>query len=279
MATPIGYTLGALLCGNLPDLTSSAIKSIITSDTTTQNVRFLSDITFSLNNFTGTTYNTQFVRDTGSTFTSSSGVYLSASSTFFNNITSEYYSGNLFYIYNYIDTGNPATSHMISYDSSSSPIQGSTYYKLNNDKIIFFTDSGNNTNYTYRYFNELLIKGLAEDLNNKTIGVALLSNYTLDINHTLYKDVSAHIIAEGTTKVYVTNGASSASVKTLSAFTPLLASKTGEGNSLVFYISAAEPPSRRVLMCGLSGAQINYNTTLGSLLYFKAHQNTIMLIS
>lgn len=281
MATPIGYTLGALLCGTLPDLTSSVIRSIITSDTSTlNNVKFLSDITLSSSNFTGSIYNTQFVRDTGSTFASSSGVYLSASSTTFDNITSAYYSGNLFYIYNYIDTGDPTTSNMISYDSSTSSIQGPTDYKINNDKILFFTDTADNTKYTYRYFNELLMKGLTGNLNNNTIGIALLSNsYTLDINHTSYSDISAYIIAEGTAPVYVTNGTTSASLKTLSAFTPLLAYTTGQGDSLVFYISAAEPPSNRRLMCALSGTQIRYNTIQDDLVYFRAYQSTIMHIS
>jgi hypothetical protein len=281
MATPIGYTLGALLCGSLPDLTTAAIRSIVTSDTSAYDNTFLSNITPSSNNFTSSIYNTQLVRDADSTFSSSSGVYLSASSTQFNNITSAFYDGsNTFYIYNYIDTGVASTSNIISYQPVySTTIQGLTYYKINNNKILFFTDTADNTRFTYRYFNELLIKDSAGSLQNSTIGVALLStSYNRDINHTSYTDISAHIIAEGTTTTYVTNDSNYAYLRPLNSFTPLLATQTGTGGSVVFYLNPSSSPSSRTLVCALSGPQVNYNTTSAELVYFRAYQNIIMVI-
>jgi hypothetical protein len=280
MATPIGYTLGALLCGSLPDLTTAVVRSIVTSDNNYYGRNFLSEITPSSNNFTSSIYNTQFVRDTDSTFSSSSGVYLSASSTQFSNITSTFYDGsNYYYIYNYIDTGVASTSNMISYQQTNTTIQGPTNYKINNNKILFFTDTADNTRFTYRYFNELLIKDSAGSLQNATIGVALLStSYTRDINHTSYTDISAHIIAQGTTSTYVTNGPYYADLKPLSSFTPLLATQTGTGGSVVFYLNPSSTPSSRTLVCALSGPQVNYNTTSAELVYFKAYQNIIMRI-
>ena len=281
MATPIGYTLGALLCGSIPDLSTAAIRSIITPDSDGYNNYFLSRITSSSNNFTSSIYNTQLIRDTGSTFSSSSGVYLSASSTLFDNITSTYYDGsNTFYIYNYVDTGDPSTSNVISYQPVySTTVQGPTTYRINNDKIAFFTDTADNTRFTYRYFNEVLMEDLVGSLQYGTVGVALLStSYTRNINHTLYTDISAHIIAEGSTTTYVTNDAYTASLKTLSSFTPLLATTTGSGGSVVFYTSPSAPAASRVLISALSGTQINYSTTAAQLVYFRAYQNTIMYI-
>lgn len=280
MATPIGYTLGALLCGSLPDLTSAAIRSIITSDTSTSNNNFLSDINPTADNFVSSIFNTQFVRDTTSTFSSSSGVYLSASSTLFSNITSTYFTGNAFYIYNYIDTGSASTSNLISYSYSSSTIQGPTYFRVNNNKIAFFTDTADNTRFTYRYFNELLMRGLIGNLNNGTVGVALLSNtYPRNINHTSYTDISAYVIAEGTTRTYVNADSSSAYLRPLSTFTPLSATVTGAGGSIVLFLSADSPPANRALICALSGSQINYNTTQDQLVYFRPYLNILMYIN
>lgn len=279
MANPISYTLGALLCGNLPNLTTAVIRSVVTGTDPYDNF-FLSDVSSS-NSFTSSVYNTQFVRDADSTFSSSSGVYLSASSTQFSNIISSFYDGsNLFYIYNYVDTGVPSTSNLLSYQSfNGTSIQGTTYYKINNDKILFFTDTADNTKFTYRYFNELLMKNQIGSLHYVTIGVALLStSYPLDINHTSYTDISAYIVAEGTTSTYVTNDSSRAYLRPLSSFTPLLATQTGTGGSVVFYLNPSSPPSTRGLICGLSGEQIKYNTTSSELVYFRAYQKTIMYI-
>jgi hypothetical protein len=281
MATPIGYTLASLLCGNLPDLTTAAIRSIVTADDGEDQNKFLADIAASADNYTSNIYSTQFIRDTGPTFTSLSGVYLSAASTSFNAITSTIYDGSTtYYIYNYVDTGDVNTSNIISYQSSTTPIQGLTFYKINNDKLIFFSDTGIRSSYTYRYFNELLLEGNIGNLNDNVVGVALLStSHVLNINNTSYTDISGHVVATTVIPTYVDYTSYTASLKTQTSFhdfTPLSAGSVG---SVVFYLSPSDVPQNRTLICAISGSQVNYTTTIGQDVYLRLFENTILNIS
>ena len=280
MANINGSTISTLLCGGIiSNLTSATIRSLITSDSPAGK-SVLSQVTFDSDTYISTPYSTQLVRDTGSTFTSSSGTYLSASSTSFANITSSSYSGSTYYITNYIDTGNPSTSYLISYENKSTTIQGFTTYTIDDNKLLFFKDTNNTSRFTYRYFNELLITSAVGSLS--TIGIALLSNtFPRNINNTNYTEISSFIIAENTIQPYILSSSNSCDLKTNGSFIPLTANSTGSVGSVIFYTNPTSVPSSRTLMCIISGSSVGatYNTTAGSVVYFKPYQSTILDIS
>lgn len=281
MANFIGSTISTLLCGGIiPNLASATIRSLITSDSQDQN-SVLSQVTFDSDTYVSAPYNTQLVRDTGSTFSTSLGVYLSASSTSFANITSSIYDGsNPVHITNYIDTGNPSTSYLISYESTYTPIQGFTTYTIDDNKLLFFKDTGSNSNFTYRYFNELLITNAVGSLS--TIGIALLSNtFPRNINNTNYTEISSFIIAETTVKPYIGYSSYSTSNLKQNGFVSLTALSAGSVGSVIFYTNPTSAPSSRTLIGIVSGssAGATYTTTQGSVVYFRSYQNTILSIS
>ena len=280
MANFIGSTISTLLCGGIiSNLASATIRSLITSDSQDDN-SVLSQVTFNSDSYISAPYTTQLVRDTGSTFISSSGTYLSASSTSFANITSNIYEGSSnYYITNYIDTGNPSTSYLISYESEITPIQGFTTYTIDDNKLLFFRDTGYSSSFTYRYFNELLITNAVGSLS--TIGIALLSNtFPRNINNTNYTEISSFIIAETTVKPYIESSTSYSNLKQ-SGFVSLTALSAGSVGSAIFYTNPTSAPSSRTLIGIVSGSSVGatYTTTQGSVVYFKPYQSTILRIS
>ena len=280
MATIYGSTISTLLCGKIiSDLTSATIRSLITSDSTADK-SVLSDVTLDGDSYISAPYITQLVRDTGSTFTSSSGVYLSASSTSFANITSNIYDGSSsYYITNYIDTGVPSTSYLISYESKNTPIQGFTTYTIDDNKLLFFKDTDIDSRFTYRYFNELLITNAVGSLS--TIGIALLSvTFPLNINNTNYTEISSFIIALTTVSPYIDTYYGASNLKQ-NGFISLAALSAGSVGSAIFYTNPTSAPSSRTLIGIVSGSSVGatYTTTQGGVVYFKPYQSTILSIS
>jgi hypothetical protein len=265
-------TINGILSGNI-NLASATVKSLLTLEDNSPVKNYLSDFASGTINYISQPFITA-VSASGGTYGSTKGAYLSANSCLFTNITSDYTSQTV-YLYNFIDTGDPATSNIISWQNFYSPtIIGATTFKINDDKLFNLVDGSYSYKTLYRDFRLNLINNNIGNLQNLNIGCALLSSsYTPDVQHASFGTISSHIISQVTVPgTYVIDGG----LKSTQNYIEFPAG-TGVISSVVFYVSSTTPENIKLMgyyntSSTLSPATL---TATGNALYVKLYQNTI----
>lgn len=268
----IQTTVNAMLSGTV-DLAAATIKSLLTLEDNSPEKAFLSDFPANSINHISEPFTVQLSAD-GGAYSSSKGVYLSANSCLFANITADY-TNQTVYLYNFLDSGDPTTSRVLAWQSFYSPsIIGATTFKINDNKIFNLTDGSVSYRTLYRDFRVNLLNNDAGDLRNLPVACALLSSsYTPNITHSFYGDISAHIVSTTTIpNLYIIDGG----LRTTSNYIQFPAG-TGVISTVAFYVSSSTIENSKLIGYYNTGSTLSPATltATGNVLYLKLYQNTI----
>lgn len=263
-------TVNEILSGNIA-LASATIRSLISLEGNTPAKNYLTD--FGSIAYISEPFNTSLSASSGG-YGISKSVYLSAGSSLFNNITSDY-TGQTIYLYNFVDTGSLSSSRVLSYQVFYNPtIMGITYFKINDDNIFKLVDGSYSYRSLYRDFRINLISGTLGNLQNLNIGCALLStSYVPDIEHSSFSNISSHVVSQATVpNVYIADGGLKSTQNYI-----MLPSSTGFISSVVFYVSSTTPENISLIGYYNTGSTLSPATltATGTDLYLKLYQNTI----
>jgi hypothetical protein len=263
-------TVNEILSGNIA-LASSTIRSLISLESNTPVKNYLTD--FETIDYISEPFNTSLSASSGG-YDISKSVYLSAGSSLFNNITSDY-TGQTVYLYNFIDTGSPGNSRILSYQVFYNPtIMGITYFKINDNNIFKLVDGSYSYRSLYRDFRVKLIAGSLSNLQNLNIACALLSTtYVPNIEHTSYSNISSYIVSQASVpNVYIADGGLKSTQNYI-----MLPSSSGLISTVVFYISSITPENITLMGYYNTGSTLSpaILTATGTDLYLRLYQNTI----
>jgi hypothetical protein len=265
-------TINEMLSGNIT-LASSTIRSLITREGNVPEKNYVVDFPANTVDHISLPFTTNAGYDTGS-HDSTKGVYLSANSCLFTNITADYTNSNAF-VYNYIDTGDVSTSRILSFQSFFNPsIIGTTTFRINDDKLINLLDGEFSHRALYRDFRINLLGGTFGNIATRPVACGLLSSsYIPDIEESLYQNISAHVVTSTiVNNVYISDGA----LKTELNYITLPESQ-GVISTVIFYISGSVPENNRLIGYYTSGDSLTPASlsAVGNNLYVRLNQNTI----